>query len=74
MNFELFDQSIQYTFLNPKYEKDGTKSRIFKNVKKGVTATGLAQVGEALAILQGDKLGGATLIQKHAILLTNSED
>lgn len=74
MNFELLDQSIQYTFLNPKYEKGGTKSRVLKNVKQGATAKGLAQVGEALAVLQGDKLGAATLIQKHALSLTDRED
>lgn len=74
MNFELVDQSVQYTFLNPKYEKDGTKTRILKNVKQNATAAGLARVGTALAVLQGDKLADATLIQKHAISLTDEED
>lgn len=74
MNFELMEQSIQYTFLNDKYDKDGTKSRILKNVKKGASASGLANVGLALAKLQGDELGAATLIQKQAIPLINLND
>ncbi|WEV38559.1 DUF1659 domain-containing protein [Lactobacillus sp. ESL0680] len=72
MNFELSDQSIQYTFLNEKYvDGDGAKSRIFNNVKEGVTASGLADVGTALAALQGDKLGAAILIQKQLVPLAD---
>lgn len=70
MNFELLDQSIQYTFFNSKYGEEGMKSRVFKNVKPGVAATGLAQVGNALALLQGDELAQATLIQKQAVPLS----
>ena len=69
MSFELLDQSIQYSFYNPKYGKEKTKSRIFRNLKKGASAAGLAKVGDALAILQGDDLIAATLIQKQAIPL-----
>ncbi|WEV40084.1 DUF1659 domain-containing protein [Lactobacillus sp. ESL0681] len=70
MNFELLDQSIQYTFLNERYGQEGTKSRIFKNVKPGVSAAGLATVGQALSELQEDELGSATLIQKHSVPLS----
>ncbi|MBA1392324.1 DUF1659 domain-containing protein [Lactobacillus sp. XV13L] len=73
MNFELLEQSIQYTFLNSAYGEDGTNSRTLRNVKKGATATGLAQVGGAIADLQGDVLGAATLIQRHAVPLTVEE-
>ncbi|AWM75976.1 MULTISPECIES: DUF1659 domain-containing protein [Lactobacillus] len=67
MNFALLEQSVQYTFLNSKYSKDGTKSRILKNVREGATAGNLAKVGAALAQLQGDDLGAATLIQRQGI-------
>ncbi|BDR61104.1 DUF1659 domain-containing protein [Lactobacillus xylocopicola] len=69
MNFELIDQSIQYTFLNDRYGEVGAKARTFKNVKQGVSAAGLAEVGGVLADLQGDDLGSATLIQKQAVPL-----
>ncbi|WEV50973.1 DUF1659 domain-containing protein [Lactobacillus sp. ESL0731] len=70
MNFELSDQSIQYTFLNEKYT-GGAKSRILNNVKEGVTAAGLADVGAALSTLQGDTLGAAILIQKQIVPLAD---
>ena len=37
MNFELAEQSIQYTFGNKRYT-NGLKSRLIKNVKKGAAA------------------------------------
>lgn len=73
MNFELLEQSVQYSFYNRKYGKDGSKSRIFKNLKKEASAGGLAKVGDALATLQGDELMSATLIQKHAIPLVEMD-
>ncbi|MBN7276991.1 DUF1659 domain-containing protein [Lactobacillus acetotolerans] len=71
MNFELLEQSIQYTFNNGKYGEDGFKKRIFKNVKRDATADGLAKVGSAIASLQDDSLGAATLIQKQGIPLVD---
>lgn len=71
MNFELLEQSIQYSFYNPKYGKEKIKSRIFRNLKKDTPAAELAKVGDALATLQGDELIAATLIQKQAIPLIN---
>ncbi|MDF7671830.1 DUF1659 domain-containing protein [Lactobacillus sp. ESL0701] len=70
MNFELSDQSIQYTFLNEKYA-NGVKTRNLNNVKEGVTAAELADVGTALSALQGDKLGAAILIQKQLVPLAD---
>ncbi len=69
MNFALLDQAVQYIFLNSKYGKQGAKTRNLKNVKRGVAADSLAKVGNALAELQGDELGAATLIQKQGISL-----
>ena len=40
MNFELAEQSIQYTFGNKRYT-NGLKSRMIKNVKKGAAAEDL---------------------------------
>ena len=37
MNFELTEQSIQYTFGNKRYT-NGLKSRMIKNVKKDAAA------------------------------------
>ncbi|MEB3362920.1 hypothetical protein SDC49_02110 [Lactobacillus sp. R2/2] len=34
MNFQLLEQSVQYTFLNSKYGSEGIKTRVLKNVKK----------------------------------------
>lgn len=68
MNFELIDQSVQYKFLNSKkYGDKGFKNRVMQNVKKNATASGLAEVGKALAQLQNDTLGDIVLIQKQAV-------
>lgn len=55
MNFELTEQSIQFTFGNKKY-KSGLKNRSFKNV------------GKAIASLQDDSLDDAILIQRRRIV------
>lgn len=68
MNYELLEQSVQYTFNNEKYA-DGSKKRILKNVKKDADAKALADVGTTIAGLQEDTLGAAILIQKHGIPL-----
>ncbi|RMC38646.1 MULTISPECIES: DUF1659 domain-containing protein [unclassified Lactobacillus] len=73
MNFELIDQAIEYTFVDENSNSKKGKNRIFPHVKKGATATGLAQFGTAIASLQGNSLGSATLIQKQAIKL-NEQD
>ncbi|MBI0111247.1 MULTISPECIES: DUF1659 domain-containing protein [Lactobacillus] len=73
MNFQLLEQSVQYTFLNSKYGSEGIKTRVLKNVKKGAAAGGLAEVGLALAKLQRDELAAATLVQKQGIPLDDEE-
>lgn len=44
MNFELTEQSIQFTFGNKKY-KSGLKNRTFKNVAKDAQADALENGG-----------------------------
>lgn len=73
MSFELIGQSVQYSFYNPKYGEDGMKSRIYRNVKSDASSAGLAQVGKALAKLQGDELVTATIIQKQAVPLATED-
>ena len=73
MNYELMEQSVQYTFNNEKYT-DGFKKRILKNVKKDASADSLVLVGKTIAGLQDDTLGAAMLIQKHGIALVDSAE
>ncbi|MCF1783906.1 MAG: DUF1659 domain-containing protein [Lactobacillus mulieris] len=68
MNFELLEQSVQYTFSSESYT-NGKLTRSLKNVTKDATASALAQVGQALSSLQGDTLSDAILIQKQNIKL-----
>ncbi|WP_278952187.1 DUF1659 domain-containing protein [Lactobacillus apis] len=72
MSLDLLEQTIQYTFYNQQDGKDNINSRVFKNVKKGASAAGLAKVGDVLASLQGTDLTAATLIQKQAIPLIDA--
>lgn len=67
MNFELADQSIQFTFNNERYT-NGLKSRVIKNVKKGAAAGDLKKVGQAIADLQDDGLDDVVLIQKQRVV------
>lgn len=67
MNFELTEQSIQFTFGNKKY-KSGLKNRSFKNVSKDAQADALENVGKAIAGLQDDSLDDAILIQRRCIV------
>ncbi|MBL1072579.1 DUF1659 domain-containing protein [Lactobacillus kitasatonis] len=67
MNFELTEQSIQFTFGNKKY-KSGLKNRSFKNVSKDAQADALQNVGKAIAGLQDDSLADAILIQRRRIV------
>ena len=67
MNFELTEQSIQYTFGNKKYES-GHKNRSFKNVSKDAQADALQNVDKAIASLQDDSLDEAILIQRRRIV------
>lgn len=67
MNFELTEQSIQFTFGNKEY-KSGLKNRSFKNVSKDVQADVLQNVGKAIASLQDDSLDDAILIQRRRIV------
>ena len=66
MNFELTEQSIQFTFGNKKY-KGGLKNRSFKNVSKDAQADALENVGKAIASLQDDSLDDVILIQRRRI-------
>ena len=67
MNFELTEQSIQFTFGNKEY-KSGLKNRSFKNVSKDAQADALQNVGKAIASLQDDLLDDAVLIQRRRIV------
>lgn len=67
MNFELTEQSIQFTFGNKEY-KSGLKNRSFKNVSKDAQADGFENVGKAIASLQDDSLDDAVLIQRRRIV------
>ncbi|WP_288557380.1 DUF1659 domain-containing protein [uncultured Lactobacillus sp.] len=67
MNFELTEQSIQFTFGNKKY-KSGLKNRTFKNVSKDAKVDALQNVGKAIASLQDDSLDDAILIQRRRIV------
>lgn len=68
MNFELLEQSVQYTFSSESYT-NGKLTRTLKNVAKDATASALAQVGQALSSLQSDTLSDTILIQKQNIKL-----
>ena len=67
MNFELTEQSIQFTFGNKEYKR-GLKNRSFKNVSKDAQADALQNVGTAIASLQDDSLDDAILIQRRRIV------
>lgn len=67
MNFELTEQSIQFTFGNKEY-KSGLKNRSFKNVSKDAQADALQNAGKAIASLQDDSLDDAILIQRRRIV------
>lgn len=67
MNFELTEQSIQFTFGNKKY-KNGLKNRTFKHVSRDAQADALQNVGKAIAGLQDDSLDDAILIQRRRIV------
>lgn len=67
MNFELAEQSIQYTFGNKRYT-NGLKSRMIKDVKKDASAADLKKVGQAIAGLQEDSLDGVILVQKQRVI------
>ena len=67
MNFELAEQSIQYTFGNKRYT-NGLKSRMIKDVKKDASAADLKKVGQAIAGLQEDSLDDVILVQKQRVI------
>lgn len=67
MNFELAEQSIQYTFGNKRYT-NGLKSRMIKDVKKDASAADLKKVGQAIADLQEDSLDDVILVQKQRVI------
>ncbi|NHL83006.1 DUF1659 domain-containing protein [Lactobacillus helveticus] len=67
MNFELAEQSIQYTFGNKRYT-NGLKSRMIKNVKRGVAAEDLKKVGQAIASLQEESLDDVILVPKQRVI------
>ncbi|NRO39427.1 hypothetical protein IMAU30002_01580 [Lactobacillus helveticus] len=67
MNFELAEQSIQYTFGNKRYT-NGLKSRMIKDVKQDASAADRKKVGQAIAGLQEDSLDGVILVQKQRVI------
>lgn len=67
MNFELAEQSIQYTFGNKRYT-NGLKSRMINDVKKDASAADLKKVGQAIAGLQEDSLDDVILVQKQRVI------
>ena len=67
MNFELAEQSIQYTFGNKRYT-NGLKSRMIKNVKRGAAAEDLKKVGQAIASLQEESLDDVILVPKQRVI------
>ena len=67
MNFELTEQSIQFTFGNKKC-KSGLKNRSFRNVSNDAKADALQNVGNAITSLQDDSLDDTVLIQRRRIV------
>lgn len=67
MNFELAEQSIQYTFGNKRYT-NGLKSRMIKNVKMGAAAEDLKKVDQAIASLQEESLDDVILVPKQRVI------
>ncbi|MEN2380968.1 DUF1659 domain-containing protein [Lactobacillus helveticus] len=67
MNFELAEQSIQYTFGNKRYT-NGLKSRMIKNVKRGAAAEDLKKVVQAIAGLQEESLDDVILVPKQRVI------
>ncbi|NRO44945.1 DUF1659 domain-containing protein [Lactobacillus helveticus] len=67
MNFELAEQSIQYTFGNKRYT-NGLKSRMIKNVKRSAAAEDLKKVGQAIAGLQEDSFDDVILVPKQRVI------
>ena len=66
MNFELTEQSIQFTFGNKEY-KSGLKNRSFKNVSKDAQADALQNVGKAIASLQDDSLDEISIQRRRIV-------
>lgn len=72
MNFELTEQSVQFTFGNKRY-KNGLSTKTYANVKKDAPANELNVVGQTIASLQDDTLDDAILVQKHRIVEAAAE-
>ena len=67
MNYELTEQSVQFTFGNKRY-KSGLKNKTYANVDKDASADSLIVVGQAIAGLQDDSLDDTILIQRRRVV------
>ena len=67
MNYELTEQSVQFTFGNKRY-KSGLKNKTYANVDKDASADSLIVVGQAIANLQDDSLDDTILVQRHRVI------
>mgnify|MGYP003414286474 FL=1 len=67
MNYELTEQSVQFTFGNKRY-KSGLKNKTYANVDEKASAESLIIVGQAIAGLQDDSLDDTILIQRRRVV------
>ena len=67
MNYELTEQSVQFTFGNKRY-KSGFKNKTYANVDKDASADSLIVVGQAIANLQDDSLDDTILVQRRRVV------
>lgn len=65
MNFEITEQSIQFTFGNKKYKSGTVPSRMSLRMRKLMP---LKMGGKAIASLQDDSLDDAVFIQRRRIV------
>lgn len=72
MNYELTEQSVQFTFGNKRY-KSGLATKNYANVAKDAPADQLNEVGKAIADLQDDSLDDVILVQKHRVVEAPTE-
>ena len=68
MKFEFLNKSVQF---DEKYGEKG-KKRVYGHVVNSATGEQLLQVGEAIADLQGDKLGTTVAITKEVVTSKNN--
>ena len=67
MKFEFLNKSVQFAFMNDEKYGEKGKKRVYGHVMNSATGEQLLQVGEAIADLQGDKLGTTVAITKEVV-------